>query len=118
MDAGNTVPAPKRILVVGAGLSGAVVARELADAGHHVTVQDERRHIAGNCHTKVDPRTGILVHAYGPHIFHTDDAAVWAYVTRFADMVPFRHRVKAVAGGGSTRCPSICTRSTSSTVGP
>ncbi|MBY5972081.1 NAD(P)-binding protein [Ferrimonas balearica] len=99
MDAGSTVPAPKRILVVGAGLSGAVVARELADAGHHVTVQDERRHIAGNCHTEVDPRTGIMVHAYGPHIFHTDDAAVWAYVTRFADMVPFRHRVKAVAGG-------------------
>ncbi|MGI3166848.1 UDP-galactopyranose/dTDP-fucopyranose mutase family protein [Pseudooceanicola sp. 200-1SW] len=99
MDASGGLPAPKRILVVGAGLSGAVLARELAEAGHFVTVQDERRHIAGNCHTEVDPATGVLLHAYGPHIFHTDDEAVWAYVTRFAEMVPFRHRVKAVAGG-------------------
>ncbi len=89
----------RRVLVVGAGFSGAVVARELAADGHIVTVQDERPHIGGNCHTETDQVTGILVHAYGPHIFHTSDERVWAYVTQFAEMVPFRHRVKAVAGG-------------------
>lgn len=99
MDARSTGVAPKRVLVVGAGLSGAVVARELAEAGHYVIVQDERRHVGGNCHTEADPATGIMVHAYGPHIFHTSDEEVWSYVTRFAEMMPFRHRVKAVAGG-------------------
>ncbi|MBR9819604.1 MAG: NAD(P)-binding protein [Rhodobacteraceae bacterium] len=99
MDASRPRSAPKRILIVGAGLSGAVLARELAEGGHEVTVQDERRHVAGNCHTEEDPRSGIMVHAYGPHIFHTADEEVWAYVNRFAEMMPFRHRVKAVAGG-------------------
>ncbi|WP_010141177.1 UDP-galactopyranose/dTDP-fucopyranose mutase family protein [Oceanicola sp. S124] len=99
MDASRPRSAPKRILIVGAGLSGAVLARELAEGGHAVTVQDERRHVAGNCHTEEDPRSGIMVHAYGPHIFHTADDEVWAYVNRFAEMMPFRHRVKAVAGG-------------------
>ena len=92
-------PDAKRVLVVGAGFSGAVIARELAEDGHLVTVQDERPHAAGNCHTHTDPATGIMIHAYGPHIFHTSNETVWAYVNRFARMMPFRHRVKATAGG-------------------
>jgi UDP-galactopyranose mutase len=88
-----------KVLMVGAGFSGAVVARELAEAGHDVTVVDERDHIGGNCHTTIDPRTGIMVHAYGPHIFHTDNEDVWAYVNRFAEMIPYVNRVKATAGG-------------------
>lgn len=99
MDGMAAQAPPKRILIVGAGISGAVLARELAEAGHHVVVQDERPHVAGNCHTETDPATGIMVHAYGPHIFHTADEEVWAYVTRFAEMMPFRHRVKAMARG-------------------
>ncbi len=69
-------------LVVGAGLYGAVFAREAADAGKRVLVIDRRDHIAGNIYTeRVD---GIEVHRYGAHIFHTNDTAVWEYVNRFA----------------------------------
>ena len=89
----------KRILIVGAGFSGAVIARELAERGHAVTVVDQRGHVGGNCHTQIDDETGIMVHRYGPHIFHTDDQRVWDYINRFCEMVPFINRVKAVAAG-------------------
>ena len=69
-------------LIVGAGLYGAVCARELADAGKRVLVIDRRAHIAGNVYT--EPVEGIQVHRYGAHIFHTNDLAVWNYVQRFA----------------------------------
>lgn len=85
--------------IVGAGLSGAVIARALADAGHRVEVFESRDHIAGNCHTARDAETGVLVHVYGPHIFHTDDAEVWDYVNRFARFRPYRNRVKTTSGG-------------------
>ena len=88
-----------RFLAVGAGLSGAVIGRTLAEAGHDVTVVDVRPHVAGNCHTERCPETGVLVHAYGPHVFHTDDAEVWDYVNRFETFHPYRNRVKATTGG-------------------
>ncbi len=88
-----------QILLVGAGLSGAVMARELAVAGHRVTVLEARDHVAGNCHTERCPETGVLVHVYGPHIFHTDDAEVWDYVQRFARFMPYRHQVRATHAG-------------------
>ena len=88
-----------RILMVGAGLSGAVIGRMLADAGHDVSVIDARPHVAGNCHTLRDPQTGVMVHVYGPHIFHTDDAEVWDYVNTHATFMPYRNRVKTVSGG-------------------
>ena len=87
------------IAVVGAGFSGAVVARELADAGRRVKVFESRGHVAGNCDTRRDPDTGVMVHTYGPHIFHTDNEEVWRYVNRFDEMMPFTNRVKAIAGG-------------------
>jgi len=89
----------EKILVVGAGFSGAVIGRALAEAGHAVTVAETRAHVAGNCHTARDPETGVLVHVYGPHIFHTDDAGVWDYVQRFATFRPYRNRVKSTVGG-------------------
>ncbi len=92
------MPEPKSVLVIGAGLSGSVAARQLAEAGHRVTVIDERDHLAGNCHTARDPETGVMVHHYGPHIFHTGDRQVWEYVNRFAVMMPYRHQVKARVG--------------------
>jgi UDP-galactopyranose mutase len=88
-----------KLLVVGAGLSGAVMARQAAEAGHQVTVLESRAHVAGNCHTERCPDTGVMVHVYGPHIFHTDDAGVWAYVQRFARFMPYRHQVRATVGG-------------------
>ena len=85
--------------IVGAGLSGAVIGRALAEAGHKVLVIDERPHIAGNCHTQPDAETGVMTHAYGPHIFHTANERVWDYVQRFASMHPYQHRVRAIAKG-------------------
>ena len=74
-------------LIVGAGLYGATMARELTDAGKKVLVVERRNHIAGNAYTR---RTeGIDVHVYGAHIFHTNSAEVWAYVSRFADFNRF-----------------------------
>jgi UDP-galactopyranose mutase len=90
---------PRAFIIVGAGLSGAVIARELADVGHAVTVYDRRGHVAGNCHTERDVQTGVMVHVYGPHIFHTDHERVWAYINRYARMLPFTNRVKAVTKG-------------------
>jgi UDP-galactopyranose mutase len=76
-----------------------VIARRLAEAGHAVTVIDQRAHIAGNCHTERDAETGIMVHVYGPHIFHTDDEEVWSYVNTFERFVPYVNRVKTTVGG-------------------
>lgn len=90
---------PQHVLCVGAGLTGAVIARELAEAGHRATVIDARAHVAGNCHTARDPGTGVLVHVYGPHIFHTGDAEVWDYVNRFQNFRPYRHQVRTTARG-------------------
>jgi UDP-galactopyranose mutase len=89
----------KRFCCVGAGFSGAVIARLFAEQDHKVLVLDERPHIAGNCHTERDPATGVMVHKYGPHIFHTADAEVWAFVNRYTEMQPYVNRVKAVSGG-------------------
>ncbi len=89
----------KHLLIVGAGLSGAVIGRELAEAGHRVTIADARAHVAGNCHTARDAETSVMVHIYGPHIFHTDDSEVWDYVNRHARFRPFVNRVKTTVGG-------------------
>lgn len=94
-----------RILLVGAGLSGAVIGRELAQQGHQITVIDGRDHIGGNCHTERDQDTGVMVHRYGPHIFHTDDEAVWDYVNGFADFMPYKNRVKTTALGAVYSLP-------------
>lgn len=88
-----------RFAVVGAGFSGAVVAQELAKAGHEIEVFESRGHVAGNCYSERDSRTGILVHKYGPHIFHTDNHEVWDYVNQFAEFMPYINRVKVTTQG-------------------
>lgn len=85
--------------MVGAGLSGAVIGRHLAELGHRVTILDARDHVAGNCHCARDPETGVMVHIYGPHIFHTDDAEVWDYVNSYETFMPYKNRVKTISGG-------------------
>ena len=89
----------QKIGIVGAGLSGAVIARELAEAGFEVEVFDTRPHIGGNCHTERDADTGVMVHIYGPHIFHTDDAEVWDYVNSYQTFLPYKNRVKTTSQG-------------------
>jgi UDP-galactopyranose mutase len=90
----------QRIGIAGAGFSGAVIARLLAETGkYQVQVFDTRPHVAGNCHTERDPETGVMLHAYGPHIFHTSNREVWEYVQRFDRFMPFTNRVKTTTGG-------------------
>lgn len=88
-----------KILVVGAGLSGSIIARELAQAGHKVTVIDSRNHIGGNAYDYTDPEVGVRVHKYGPHLFHTNNWEVVEYLSQFTKWIPYKHKVKALYNG-------------------
>lgn len=88
-----------KIAIVGAGFSGAVLAQELGKAGHQIDVFDARPHVAGNCHTVRDAASGVMLHTYGPHIFHTSNQRVWDYIQRFGEFMPFVNRVKAITDG-------------------
>lgn len=88
-----------KFLIVGAGFSGAVISRELAEYGHQITLIDQRSHLAGNCHTQRDKSTQIMEHVYGPHIFHTSDEDVWAYINKFGCFKPYVNRVKTTYQG-------------------
>ncbi|BCM36874.1 TPA: UDP-galactopyranose mutase [Escherichia coli] len=94
-----------RIAIVGAGFSGAVIARELAEHGHSVDIFEKRDHVAGNCYSKRDPDTNVMVHVYGPHIFHTDDKEVWEYINKFGMFEPYVNRVKAITKGAVYSLP-------------
>jgi UDP-galactopyranose mutase len=85
-------------LVVGAGFAGSIVAERIAAAGRRVLVIDRRPHVAGNAYDELDAH-GIRVHRYGPHIFHTNSARVYDYLSRFTAWRPYEHRVLASAGG-------------------
>jgi UDP-galactopyranose mutase len=87
----------QNIAIVGAGFSGAVIARELAESGFRIDIFDSRNHLAGNCHTERDPETNIMIHTYGPHIFHTNNLTVWQYINRYGKIMPYTNRVKAKA---------------------
>lgn len=88
-----------KILVVGAGFSGAVIARMLGEKGFHVEVIDKRNHIAGNAFDFHNWHN-ILVHQYGPHLFHTNNQSVFVFLSRFTDWVDYQHRVKAILADG------------------
>lgn len=81
------------VLVVGAGLFGLTVARRLAEAGRNVAVMERRDHVGGNAYSHTDPATGIEVHDYGAHIFHTNNERVWAWMQRFEQWDRYEHRV-------------------------
>jgi UDP-galactopyranose mutase len=89
---------PHEILIVGAGYAGSVVARELADAGKRVLLIDRRPHIAGNAYDERDAH-GVLVHRYGPHIFHTNAERIWQWLSRFTQWRQYEHRVRGVVEG-------------------
>lgn len=80
-------------LIVGAGLYGATFARLMKQAGKNCIVIDKRPHIAGNCYTK--RKSGIDVHMYGPHIFHTNNKIIWQFVNTYAKFNRYTHKVKA-----------------------
>jgi UDP-galactopyranose mutase len=86
------------VCVVGAGFAGSTVAERLATAGARVLVIDKRRHIAGNAFDELDEH-GVLVHRYGPHIFHTNAARIIEYLSQFTTWRPYEHRVRAVVDG-------------------
>jgi UDP-galactopyranose mutase len=86
----------KKILIVGAGFSGAIIGRQLAEKGHKITIIDSRGHVAGNCYSERDSKTDVMVHTYGPHIFHTDNKEAWDYINKFAEMMPYVNRVKSI----------------------
>lgn len=88
-------PAYYDFLIVGAGFAGSVSARTLADAGKKILLIDKRPHIGGNAFDCVDDY-GVLIHPYGPHIFHTNSKRIFEYLSRFTDWRFYEHRVLAV----------------------
>lgn len=95
----------KRVLIVGAGLAGSVLARALAEKGVSSLVIDRREHPAGMCHSERDEETGVMIHRFGPHIFHTSNERVWEFVNRFDTFAPWVNRVKAVNARGVFSMP-------------
>lgn len=89
----------KNILIVGAGFSGSVIGRTLAEAGYNITIIDRRDHIAGNAYDYTN-KHGIRIHKYGPHLFHTKMQDVWEYLSRFTKWVDYQHKVKALLKDG------------------
>ena len=82
-------------IVAGAGIWGCTVARRLAEAGRKVLVLEKRAAIGGNCRCEIDPETGIEIHTYGSHIFHTHNRQVRDFVRRFTDFNGYQHKVLA-----------------------
>ena len=79
-------------IIIGAGLFGAITARELSNNGKKVLVLEKRNHIGGNCYTQ---RYGnINIHQYGPHIFHTNNKHIFNYINQFAEFNHYKHHIK------------------------
>lgn len=85
-------------VIIGAGVAGCVAARDLAESGRKVLVLEHRDHIGGNCYDEKDEH-GILIHKYGPHIFHTKEQKAYDYLSRFTDWYAFGHEVVANVHG-------------------
>lgn len=88
------------LLIVGSGLFGLTIAERVAtELGRKVVVIDRRPHLGGNAYSELDPETGIEVHKYGAHLFHTSNKRVWNYVNRFTEFTNYHHKVYSNHGG-------------------
>ncbi len=96
-----------RFLIVGAGFSGAVLAHRLTELLPDclIDIYEEKPHLAGNCFTQRDSKTGIMVHEYGPHIFNTDKKETWDFVNQFIELKTYPHKVRAIANGSVYTLP-------------
>jgi len=88
----------KKVLIIGAGISGIILAEKFASEGSKVLIIEKRNHIGGNCYDFKD-ENGILVHKYGPHIFHTNYEEVWEYLSQFTEWIPCEHKVLGFIDG-------------------
>jgi UDP-galactopyranose mutase len=89
-----------KYLVVGSGLYGAVAAERIASVtGERVLVLEKRQQVGGNCQSELDPETGIEIHTYGSHIFHTSNERVWNYINQFVSFTDYRHHVQTMYKG-------------------
>ena len=93
------------LIVVGSGFFGLTVAERMANRGLRVLVLERRPHIGGNAYSEVDEETGIEVHTYGPHLFHTSNERVWDYVNRFTSFTDYQHHVFTNVGGEVFQMP-------------
>src|SRR5215212_6564385 len=94
------------LLVVGSGFFGLTVAERCAtQLGLRVHVIDRRTHMGGNAYTEVEPETGIEVHRYGAHLFHTSNQRVWEYVNQFTEFTNYQHKVFSIYDGQTYSLP-------------
>lgn len=84
----------KKIYIFGSGISGCTVARIMAEKNFEVNIYETKANIGGNCFDYIDDKTGIYIHKYGPHIFHTSFDEVWNFVTRFSEFNGYQNKVK------------------------
>ena len=94
------------LIVVGSGFFGLTIAERAAnELGKKVLIVEKRPHLGGNCYTEIDEETGIEVHKYGAHLFHTSNKRVWEYVNKFTDFTDYQHRVFAMHDGTAYQFP-------------
>ncbi len=94
------------LIVVGSGLFGLTVAeRAASQLGKNVLIVERRPHLGGNAYSEAEPETGIEVHKYGAHLFHTSNKRVWDYVNQFTDFTGYQHRVFAMHNGTAYQFP-------------
>ncbi|OPX17153.1 UDP-galactopyranose mutase [Gordonia sp. i37] len=97
---------PYDLIVVGSGFFGLTIAeRAAAELGKRVLVIERRGHLGGNAYSEAEPTTGIEIHKYGAHLFHTSNQKVWDYVNRFTDFTGYQHRVFAMHNGQAYQFP-------------
>ena len=93
------------LFVVGTGFFGLTVAERMASAGKRVLMVEKRSHLGGNAYSEPEPTTGIEIHKYGAHLFHTSNERVWEYVNRFTEFTDYQHRVFAMHKGTAYQFP-------------